>query len=198
MSLFTTLSTFTTPTQRTTISSQKLTSGTQKLRRAASKMLQKIKFSKSRDDINLRELDSADTADIQVARFVTFVRPTEAPQIIDLKAMRQNIRPRSYTHHSSVPRSQPELKGPELRLQKSFEGPRLPTETGTPLRRNPQQILVFGTTSDRSTAAVLDDVADEIGYEVLDDDDYDVDFSLLELPEKVYGILANESRHSLI
>ncbi len=148
------------------MSSQKLTSRTQKLRLTASKMLQKMKLSKSKDDTNLRELDAAD---IQVARFVTFVRPTEAPQIIDLKAMRQNIRPRLYTHHPSVPRSQAELKGPELRLQKSSESARL-----------------------------LDDVADEAGYEMLDDDEHDVDWSLLELSEKVYGRLANESHHSLI
>ena len=178
------------------MSSQKLNLGTQKLRRTASKILQKMKLSKSKDDIDLRELDSAD---IQAARFVTFVRPSAAPQIIDLKAMRQTIRPRLYTHHSSEPRSQAELTGPELRLQRSFDNLRLPTETGTPLRRNPQQAFVFGATSDRSAAAVLDDVADEDGYELLDDDDdYDVDWSMLELPENVYGRMANESQHSLI
>ena len=158
-----------------------------------------MRFPKGKEHINLEELDSTE---IHVAKFVTFERPTQAPQIIDLKEMRRNIRlqpTRIYTRFSPVPCPQADLKSPELRLQRSFERlARSATETGTPLRRNPQQVFVFEATSDRSAAAVLDDVADDAGYDLLDDDDYDVDWSLLELPENVYGRLANESRHSLI
>lgn len=152
----------------------------------------------SKEDINLGELGSTG---MQAASFVTFIRPTEAPQIVDLKAMTRTIRPqpaRIYTEDSTVPRSQADLNGPELRLQKSFQTPRSPTESGTPLRRNPQQVFVFEATSDRSASAVLDDVVDYGGYEPLDDEGSDVDWSLLDLPENVYGRLANESRHSLV
>ncbi|CAD6583091.1 MAG: hypothetical protein ASARMPREDX12_001172 [Alectoria sarmentosa] len=147
-----------------------------------------------------------------------FIRPTtttEAPraQIVDdLKATttimtRTIIRPpppqpapRIYTqdyYYSTLPppppRSQTDLlNGPELRRQKSFHSTprRSPptTETGTPLRRNPQQVFfVFEATSDRSAEAVLDDVVDCGGYyERLDDEEgSDVDWSLLDLPEKV-------------
>ena len=182
-----------------TMSHNKSISGTQKLRCIASKIWQKIKFPKGKEDVNLEELDSTE---IQVAKFVTFERPTEAPQIIDLKQMRRNIRlqpTRIYTHLSPGPCSQADLKSPELRLQRSFEElARSATETGTPLRRNPQQAFWFEATSDRSAAAALDDVVDNASYGLLDDEDYDVDWSLLELPENVYGRLANDSRHSLI
>ena len=57
---------------------------------------------------------------------------------------------------------------------------------------------MFEATSDRSASAVLDDVVDYGGYEPLDDEGSDVDWSLLDLPENVYGRLANESRHSLV
>ena len=162
--------------------------------------MQKLNFFKGKD-ISLEELDSAEA---QVARFVTFARPTEAPQIIDLKAMRQSIRPQltlihiDHTHNKSwVQRPQAKLNGPELRLQRSFETSPPPTETGTPLRRNPQQVFVFEATSERPSAAVLDDIADYDDYELLDDDNnFDLDWSLLDLPENVYGILANESRHT--
>lgn len=51
-------------------------------------------------------------------------------------------------------------------------------------------------TSDRSaTAASDDDLADN---ELLDDGNSDMDWTLLDLPEALYGRLANESRHSLI
>ncbi|CAF9922152.1 MAG: hypothetical protein ALECFALPRED_002031 [Alectoria fallacina] len=196
-----------------TTSSQNPISGTQKLRRVASKMLQKMKLPEGgKADIDLEELGS--TGVQQAARFVTFTRPAaEAPQIVsNLKAMMttRSIRPRRpariYTEDSTaVPRSQADLNGPELRLQKSFQtSARSPTETGTPLRRNPQQVFVFEATSDRSASAVLDDVVVDyyVGYEPLDDDEddegSDVDWSLLDLPENVYGRLANESCHSLI
>ena len=134
-------------------------------------------------------------ADIQVARFVTFTQPTAAPQIIDLKAMRQNVRPqltRINTHQPRLQRSQADLNSHELHLQRSFEGLRAPTETGTPSRRDPQQAFVF------ETQAALDDIAGYLGYDMLDDKDSDLDWSLLDLPENVYRRLANESRHSLI
>lgn len=53
---------------------------------------------------------------------------------------------------------------------------------------------MFEATSERPAVAALDDIAD------FDDKDYnyDVDWSLLDLPENIYGRLANESRHSLI
>lgn len=138
--------------------------GTQKLRRGASKILQKLKLFKGQD-LNLEELGSAEA---QVARFVTFVRPTGAPQIIDLKAMRQSIRPQLTLIHTD--------------------------HTHKPWVQRPQA----EATSERSAAAALDDIADYEGYELLDDNDSDVDWSLLDLPENVYGKLANESRHSLI
>ena len=174
-------------------------SKTQRLRSVASKIFQKIVPSKGKEDIDLEELSSTE---IQVARFVAFIRPTEAPQIIDLKAVRRSIRPqlpRIYTLHSSEPRSQADLNSPELHLQKSFEDPRRsPTETGTPSRRNPQQVFVFEATSDRSGTAALDGLLDYEGYDLLDSETSDLDWSLLDLPENVYGRLANESRHSLL
>lgn len=157
-----------------------------------------MKLSKGNEDTSLKELASTD---VQVARFVTFELPAEAPQIIDLKAMRRNIRPqpaRIYTHHFRVPHLQADLNNSEIRLQRSFEDLRSPRETGTPLRRNPQQVYVFKATSTRSTTAVIDDVMDNADYERLDDEDSDLDWSLLDLPENVYARLANDSRHSLI
>ena len=163
-----------------------------------------------------------------VTFFIRPTTTTEAPraQIVDdLKATtimtRTIIRPpppqpapriytEDYYYYSTLPppppRSQTDLlNGPELRLQKSFQTtPRrspTTTETGTPSRRNPQLVFVFEATSDRSAEAVLDDAAvDYAGsYERLDDDEgSDVDWSLLDLPEKVYGGLANESRHGLV
>lgn len=174
--------------------------GTQKLRRVASKVFQKLKPSSGKEYMNLEEHGPTDT---RIARFVTFVRPKEAPQTIDLKAMRQSIRQQPtliYTHASKVPRSQADLKKPELRLQKSFEIRSSPTETGTPLRKNPQQAFVFGATLERSAATALDDIADYASYEFVDEEevDMDTDWNLLDLPESVYTRLLSESRHSLI
>lgn len=180
------------------MSSQDSISGTQKLRRVASKILQKMKLSAGKEDMDLEELGSTE---IQAARFVTFTRPTMAPQIIDLKAMRQNIRPqfpRIDTHQPRVQRPQADLNSHELNLQRSFEDLRAPTKTGTPRRRNPEQVFVFEATSDRSASAVLNDITDYAGYETIGGEDSDLDWSLLDLSEKVYGRLANESRHSLI
>ena len=158
------------------MSSQTAISKTHRLRSVASKIFQKMKISKDKEDIDLEEVSSTE---IQVARFVTFIRPTEAPQIIDLKAVRRSLRPqlpRIYTPDSTAPRSQADLNSPELHLQKSFENPpRSPTETGTPSRRNPQQVFVFEATSDRSATAALDDLLDHEGYDLLDDKTSDLD-----------------------
>ena len=128
-----------------------------------------MKLSKDKDDMDMEELS---TTKVQVARFVTFERPTETPQIIDLKAMRRSLPPQPsliHTYHSGPSRSQTDLYQAEPRSQ-----------------------------SVRSAAASLDEIADYEGYELLDDDDSDLDWTLLDLPEKVYQRLANESRHSLI
>ena len=142
-----------------------------------------------------------DSAEIKVARPVIFVRPIDAPRIIDLNATRPSIRPHSTCINTSspmAPRSQADLKSPEPRLQKCFGNPDPPIVTGTPLRRNSQQALNFGETSHRAAAAVSDDVVDDTDYERRDDEDSDVDWTLLDLPENVYGRLANESCHSLV
>lgn len=180
------------------MSSQSSIPGTQKLGLIASKILQKMKIFKGKGHIDLEELDSTP---IEVARFVTFTRPTEAPQIVDLKALRRNVRPQLASINTvqlRVTRPQADLNSPELHLQRSFEKLRAPTETGTPLRRNPQQAFIIEATSVRSAAAALDDIADEESYEILDEEDSDLDWSLLDLPENIYRRLANESRHSLI
>lgn len=57
---------------------------------------------------------------------------------------------------------------------------------------------MFDATSDHAAAAVLDDVMDYEGYDLLDEETSDLDWTLLDLPENVYGRLANESRHSLL
>ena len=172
---------------------------TEKLRHVTGKILRKLKLSKRDDTTDLDELASSE---VQVATFVTCIRPTDAPRIIDLKAMRQSIRPQLPRINTHVPCSQAALQTSELRLQAFFENKRSAAATGTPLRRNPQQAYIFEATSDRSSAAALDDVVDYEGYELLDKDDDDedrcLDWTLLDLPEKIYGRLANESRHSLI
>lgn len=149
---------------------------------------------------NMNKVDM-DSAEIKVARPVIFVRPIEAPRIIDLNATRRSIRPQSTCINTSspmAPRSQADLNSPELRLQRCFGNPDPPIETGTPLRRNSQQALNFEATSHRAAAAVFDDVVDETDYERLDDEDSNVDWTLLDLPENMYGRLANESCHSLV
>lgn len=130
-----------------------------------------MKLSKGKEDQTLEESSSAE---IQVARFVTFTRPTDAPQIIDLKALKRNI---------------PQRAVPTLRLQTTFKTVRSSTEMGTSLLRDAQQVPVLDSS---------DDVADNEAYELLDDKDSDVDWALLDLPEAVYRRLANESHHSLI
>ena len=75
---------------------------------------------------------------------------------------------------------------------------------GTPLLRGgAERMPVLGLASDRwaavaASAATFDDVRDYEGYELLDEEGADVDWSLLDLPEPVLWRLANESRHSLI
>ena len=188
----------TSSSQQATNSSQKSMSGTQKLRHVGSKILKKMKLSWGKDDRDREELTSTE---IQVARFATFIRPSEAPQIVDLKAMRRNIRPRptrTDTHHSSTSRSPSRPHAPELCRDQSSQTPCLPTKTDAPSRENSRQGFVLRTTAERSDAAVSDDVADYEGYELLDGTDSDLDWTLLDLPEQVYQRLANESRHSLI
>ena len=57
---------------------------------------------------------------------------------------------------------------------------------------------MFEATSDRPATAALDGLLDHEGYDLLDDKTSDLDWSLLDLPENIYGRLANESRHSLL
>ena len=168
--------------------SQSIISGTQKLRQKAGKILQKMKLSKGQDDTDLEPLIC------QEAKLMTFTRPTEAPQIIDLKAMRKNIRPQPLLIDTHVPRSQSELNRPELHLQGSFDKTRFPTETGTPLRRNPQQAFVY------EMKAALDDIANYEGYELLENENEDEveDWTLLDLPEHILNRLTNDSSNSLI
>lgn len=164
--------------QATKTPSHKSFLGTYNLGQVTSKILQKMKLLKGKESLTLEESSSAE---IQAARFVTFTRPTDAPQIIDLQALKRNISQRTV---------------PKLRLHTSLRTVRSSTEMGTPLLKDPQQVPVLEATSDRSaTAASDDDLAD---YEMLDDGNSDVDWTLLDLPEAVYGRLANESRHSLI
>ena len=178
---------------------------TAKLRHVTAKILHKLKLSKNDAYMNLNDSDSAEAP---FTKIITHTRPTAAVQIIDIKLMRQNIRPqprpRINTLHPGSSCSQATLKSPELRLQTFFESGRsAAAETGTPLRRNPQQAYIFEETSHRSSAAVLDDILNYEGYDFVGGDDEDedggfVDWGLLDLPEKVYGRLANESRHSLL
>ena len=187
--------------EQTKTQSHKSILSTGKLRHVTAKILEKLKLSKGDAYINLDELDSPE---VPVTRIIRYTRPTDAVQIIDIKVMRQNIRPqlpRINTHHPGTPCSQASLKSPELRLQTSFETRRSAAETGTPLRRNPQQAYIFEETSHRSSAAALDDILDYEVYGFLDEEDEDegfVDWSLLDLPENIYGRLANESQHSLL
>lgn len=170
---------------------QSIVSGTQKLRQKAGKILQKMKLSKGQDDTDLEPLIPTEGQD---ARFVTFTRSTEAPQIIDLKAMRKNIHPQPLRIDTHVARSQSELNRPELHLQGSFDKTRSPTETGTPLRRNPQQAFVY------EMKAALDDIANYEGYELIENENEDEiqDWTLLDLPEHILRRLANDSNNSLI
>ena len=140
--------------------------------------------------------------EVQSTRFVTLKRPTKGPRIIDLREMRQSIRTQPahlFTRQSIVPRSQADLNSPELRPQSSFETSQSSSsETGTPPRTDLQQAFFLDVTKGQSAIALLDDVTSYEGYEWLGEDDYDIDWTLLDLPENIYGRLANESRHSLI
>ena len=131
------------------MSSQSSISKTQKLRNAANKLLQKMKLSKNKDDLDLGELSAAK---VQVARSVTFTRPTEAPRIVDLKALKRDARPQT-----------PRIRTHQSGMQHSLEKTR-----------------------------------NHASYERLDDEESDVDWSLLDLPENILERLANDSRHSLI
>ena len=185
--------------RQTASSSENSLSGTQKLRRVASKVWQKMRPSKSNDSRNFSALS---TPEVQSAKFVTLKRPTEGPRIIDLRDMRKSIRTQSahsFIRQSTLPRSQSDLNSPDLRpqsfyktSQSSFSG------TGTPPRTKFQHTFCLDPTEGQSAVALLDDVTNYEGYEWLGEDDYDIDWTLLDLPENIYGRLANESRHSLI
>ena len=109
------------------------------------------------------------STEIKAARTVTFIPPTETPRIIDLKSMRRSIRP------------QPTRSNIHHSL------------VGTPMRKNSQQAY-----TSEETSAILDDVEDHEDYQQIHEEESDVDWSLLDLPENVYARLANESRHSLL
>ena len=155
--------------------------------------------SKSKDSRNLSALS---TPEVQSAKLLTLKRPTEGPRIIDLRNMRENIRTQSahsFIRQSILPRSQSDLNSPETRPQSSYKTSQSSSSgTGTPLRSNSQQAFYLDATKGESAVALLDDVTNYEGYEWLGEDDYDVDWTLLDLPENIYGRLANESRHSLV
>ena len=155
--------------------------------------------SKSNDSRNFSALS---TPEVQSAKFVTLKRPAEGPRIIDLRDMRKSIRPQSahsFIRHSILPRSQTDLNSPELRAQSSYKTSQSSSSrTGTPLRTTLQQAFYLNATKGESAIALLDDVTSYEGYQWLGEDDYDIDWTLLDLPENIYGRLANESRHSLI
>ena len=185
--------------QQATSSNENSLSGTQKLRRVASKVWQKMMPSKSKDSMTLSPLS---TPEVQSAKSVKLKRPTEGPRIIDLRDMRQSIRTQpahSLIRQSIVSRSQTPLNSPEIRPQSSFETSQSSSsKTGTPPRTNLQQAFYLEANKGQSAVALLDDITNYEGYEWLGEDDYDVDWTLLDLPENIYGRLANESRHSLI
>ena len=155
--------------------------------------------SKSKDSMTFGKLG---TPEVQSAKFVTLKRPTEGPRIIDLRDMRKSIRTQpthSFIRQSFLPRSQADLNSPELRPQSSYETSQSSSSgTGIPPRTNLQRAFYLDTTKGQSAVALLDDVTNYEGYEWLGEDDYDIDWTLLDLPENIYGRLANESRHSLI
>ncbi|KAM0801545.1 hypothetical protein BDR22DRAFT_906193 [Usnea florida] len=181
--------------QQAASSNENSLSGTQKLRRVASKVWQKMKPSKSKDSMTFGAFG---TPELRSAKFVTLKRPTEGPRIIDLRDMRKSIRTQpahSFIRQSILSRSQVDLNSPEIRAQSSFETSQSSSSgTGTPPRTNLQQVIPLG----QPAVALLDDVTNYEGYEWLGEDDYDIDWTLLDLPEKTYGRLANESHHSLI
>ena len=155
--------------------------------------------SKSNDSRNFGALS---TPELQSAKFVTLKRPTEGPRIIDLRDMRKSIRPQSahsFIRQSILPRSQADLNSPDLRPQSSYKTSQSSSSgMGTPRRTTLQQAFYLDATKGESAVALLDDVTTYEGYEWLGEDDYDIDWTLLDLPENVYGRLVNESRHSLI
>ena len=185
--------------QQAASSSENSLSGTQKLRRVASKVWQKMRPSKSKDSMTFGAFG---TPEVQSAKFVTLKRPTEGPRIIDLRDMRNSIRTQpahSFIRQSIFSRSQADLDSPEFCPQSSFETSQSSSSgKGTPLRTTLHQAFYLDANKGQSAVALLDDVTSYEGYEWLGEDDYDIDWTLLDLPENIYGRLANESRHSLI
>ena len=200
-------STMSPSSQPTTTPNHRSIFGSQKLHQLTSKILQKLKLStkttqKNDDDTSDLEAEP----EMKAARFVTFIRPTAAPQIIDLKALKRKSLPQLtpiHVYRSNVSRSKAELVSPNLlRHQRSLRAECSSSmERGAPLLLgDAEQVPVLGLTSRRSAAAAatFDDIADYDGYELLDEQGVDVDWSLLDLPEPVLRRLANESCHSLI
>ena len=142
------------------------------------------------------------TPEVRSAEFVTLKRPSEGPRIIDLRDMRKSIRTQSthsFIRQSMLSRSQADLDSPEPRPQSSFKTSQSSSSgKGTSLRTTLQQAFYLDANKGQSAVALLDDVTNYEGYEWLGEDDYDIDWTLLDLPENIYGRLANESRHSLI
>ena len=189
----------TSPSHQATTPSRKSVLGPHNLGQVIGKIWQKMmKLSKrSKEDPTIME-NSAGAAEIHVARFVTFTRPTEAPQIIDLKAMRQNVSQKPAPRGVSRSQTEPNRHKSGLRTS-SFKTTRSSsTEMRTPLLKDPQPVpSVLETTSDHRSAAAA--AVGYEGYEMLDEGrDSDLDWTLLDLPGCVYGRLANESRHSLL
>ena len=185
----------TSSSQQATVSSSKSASGFQKLRQITKKILQKIKLPKIRDYEDFEEPET------QEARFVTFTPPTEAPQIIDLKALKRTLPPQVSpinVDRSNVSRSGAVLVRPELRLQTSFKASLSSTEMSTPLLKDAQPVPISAATSDHSATASLDDIADYKCYQLDDEQDNDMDWALLDLPENVLNRLVNESCYSLL
>ena len=198
-------STTSTTPQQATMPNRRSILGTHKLRQLTSKILQKLNLptKTTKDDDTDLEVEEPQ---IKEARFVTFIRPTAAPQIIDLKALKRRSLPQTtplHVYRSSVSRSNAQLISPTLlRHQRSLRAEHLSSaETGTsPLLGDAEPVPVSGLNCVRSAAAAatFDDVADYDGYELLDEEGVDVDWNLLDLPEPVLRRLANESRHSLL
>ena len=197
-------STTSTTPQQATMRNRRSIFGTHKLRQLTSKILQKLKPSTKTTKDDDTDLEEEEEPQMKEARFVTFIRPTVAPQIIDLKALKRRSLPQItpiHVYRSSVSRSKAQLVSPTLlRHQRSLRAERLSsTEMGTsPLLGDAEPVPVSGLSLHRSAAATFDDVADYDGYELLDEEGVDVDWNLLDLPEPVLRRLANESRHSLL
>ena len=175
------------------------------------------KTNKNDDDTGLDDDEGGEEPEVIIkeeARFVPLIRPTAAPQIIDLKALKRSSLPQTtpvHAYRSNVSRSTraAELVVPDLlrrptslRAERSSSPSSASREMRTPLLggEDPEPVPVSGgLTLRHSAVAVVDDMADYEGYELLEEEeDVDVDWDLLDLPEPVLRRLANESRHSLI